>query len=349
MDFCSKQVRADCEELLSCFMKTKSVRFEIFSNIWREMKFTQIFYGTLYHEKRPFARLLLDTAAVFFLPPFSFQIRVGGLYLLYSLYQCQTAVPPEMIRLALKDWEEVKKFEKDAIDAQHFDAIYVLRWLMSVKAFHFTAMPSRLLFKRRKTEEGSHLCDEFMERVSRPQELINMELLEELSNVHELYEKLKVTAVPQANMGVGLIRKNLVSELSSSVMEFYKWQKSKSTADDDDEDSGEGTSSQQESSKRAALLTSIKSKAYGEAMEVSRSRRHRQMEMGFSIDEEGSAPTATHSRVSKPSLKTRMMNNFQLSGDLGKEAAATTQINCLAKLDSGADEKPKHTKRFKWS
>lgn len=54
--------------------------------------------GTVNHEKRKFSRLILDVASVFFLPPFSFQIRVGGLYLLYSLYQCQNASPSEQVR-----------------------------------------------------------------------------------------------------------------------------------------------------------------------------------------------------------------------------------------------------------
>ena len=126
--------------------------------------------GTVRHEKRVFSRLVLDLAYSYFLPPFSFQIRVGGLYLLYSLYQCQTASPPEQvrtsppagtlhewsrepeaqwtitflwlqIRVALKDWDEVMKFEKDAADAQHLDAVYILRQLMFLKAFHFTATP----------------------------------------------------------------------------------------------------------------------------------------------------------------------------------------------------------------
>lgn len=124
--------------------------------------------GTEGREKRTFSQLILDTASRFLLPPFSFQIRVGGLYLLYSLYKCQIASPPEQvsnmltwyvdhqielspnwikcsvlqIRLALKDWEDIKKFEKDAVDAQHLDAVYILRQLMLQKAFHFTAMPT---------------------------------------------------------------------------------------------------------------------------------------------------------------------------------------------------------------
>lgn len=38
-----KQVKLDCEELLSRFQKTGSVRFENFAEIWREMKFSEIF------------------------------------------------------------------------------------------------------------------------------------------------------------------------------------------------------------------------------------------------------------------------------------------------------------------
>lgn len=44
-----------------------------------------------------FARLVLDAAYSFFLPPFGFQIRVGALYLLFSLYGCQTAEPRETV------------------------------------------------------------------------------------------------------------------------------------------------------------------------------------------------------------------------------------------------------------
>eukprot|EP00064_Thunnus_orientalis_P026304 superscaffoldBa00016237_g26804 len=182
------------------------------------------------HEKRTFSRLVLDTAYRYFLPPFSFQIRVGGLYLLYSLFHCQTASPSEQIRLSLKDWEDVKKFEKDAVNAQHFDVTFILRQMMFHKAFHFTAMPTLLAFKKKRKIEGSPLCEEFMERTSRPQELINTELLEELSNIHDLYEKMKVSVASsseQAPSSVNLIRKDLVPQLRGTVVDFYKWQQRK--------------------------------------------------------------------------------------------------------------------------
>lgn len=45
------------------------------------------------------------------------------------------------IRVALKDWDEVLKFQQDLINAQHLDAAYVFQKLRLEKAFHFTAMP----------------------------------------------------------------------------------------------------------------------------------------------------------------------------------------------------------------
>lgn len=350
MDFCRKQVKSDCEELLSRFQKTESVRFEIFSKTWREMKFSEIFYGTAKHESRKFSRFILDTAYNLFLPPFSFQIRVGGLYLLYSLYQCQTASPPEKIRVALKDWEEVKKFERDALDAQHHDAVYILRRLMFLKAFDFTAMPTLLVYKKKRKSEKLPQCEEFMERTSRPQQLINMDLLEELSNIHDLYGKLKTSVcltLEQSESSVNLIRQDLIPQLRGTVMDFYKWQHRKGDPGED-EDSGEGTSSQQECSKRAELLASIKSKAYGTAAEASKSRRHRQVEVDFTANEAGPSDPSGHPKTHKPSLKARTNENIHISGDLWKEAANTTKINHLTTLGFGPEEKKYTYKKFKW-
>nr|XP_020467199.1 snRNA-activating protein complex subunit 1 [Monopterus albus] len=350
MDYCRKQVKSDCEELLSRFQRAESVRFEIFSRIWREMKFSHIFYGTLRREKRLFSRLILDTACVFFLPPYSFQIRAGGLYLLYSLYRCQTASPSEQIRLALKDWEDVKKFEKDAVDARHLDVVYILRHLMFLKAFHFTAMPGLLAFKKKR--KGEHLvpCEDFIEQTSRPQELINIELLEELTHIHEVYEKLKTSVfltAKRTDPSVNLIRKDLVPQLHSTVMDFYKWQQRKD-GPDLDEDSSEGTSSQQDCPRRAELLASIKSKAYGQAAEASKSRRHRQVELDFTSNDTGTSNTPAHSRTSKPSLKARTNESVHVSGDMWKEAAAPTLISRLTTLDFAPEDKPKPYRKFKW-
>lgn len=45
------------------------------------------------------------------------------------------------IRIALKDWPEILKFQQELIDSQHYDAAYIFRTLRLARAFHFTAMP----------------------------------------------------------------------------------------------------------------------------------------------------------------------------------------------------------------
>uniref|UniRef100_A0A1A7YIA3 Small nuclear RNA activating complex, polypeptide 1b n=1 Tax=Iconisemion striatum TaxID=60296 RepID=A0A1A7YIA3_9TELE len=337
MDSCLKQVKTDCEELLARFQQTQSVRFEVFANIWREMKFSQIFGDVVNHKNRAFCHLVLNTANCYFLPPFSFQIRVGGLYLLYSLYYNQTASPFEQIRLALKDWEEVKKFENDAIDAQHMDAVYILRRLMFRKAFHFTAMPTRLSFRRKRCEEGSMLREEFIERTSRPQELISTGLLEEMSNVNDLYENMKASVLSQMttpdDSSFNLTRKDLVSQLRGTVLEFYQWQQGKETVDES-EKSQEETSCQQESFKRAELLASIKSKAFGEASETLKSRRHRPLEINSMTEACAVFPNSGYTRINKPSLRKRTRDALLVSSDVQKELASTTLISRLSTLDS---------------
>lgn len=51
--------------------------------------------------------------------------------------------------------------------------------------------------------------------------------VQELSNVHKLYDKLKKSVSASSEQGVSsvnLIQKDLVPDLRSVVMDFYKWQ-----------------------------------------------------------------------------------------------------------------------------
>lgn len=346
-----KAAKADFTLLLNRFQQTESVRFEAFSQIWRDMKFEQIFYGTAKHEGRSFARLVLDAAYEFLLPPFTFQIRVGGLYLLYALFHCQSASPPEQIRLALKDWEELLKFEKDSLEAQHFDVVYVLRKLLHEKAFVFAAMPRQLEFQRKKMLQCRQLCESFMEKPSAPQTLVNNELLEELSNVHGLYENLKSSICPQSDSGLNLTVQNLVPSLRGTVLDFYRWQQDKFVQDRssrDDEDCGEGTSTQQESSRRADLLASIKSQAYGEATEVSKSRRHRAVEMDQETKREPNPDfVSKYEKRKRKTLKYRVLNNTRVTGDIWKSVLSDTNIRRLTSLHSD-DKPPRSFKKFRW-
>ncbi|XP_056446292.1 snRNA-activating protein complex subunit 1-like [Gadus chalcogrammus] len=334
---CKQQVKDDCEELLARFQKTESVRFEVFAKIWREMKFYEIFYGTTERiEGKAFSRHIFTMVCEYLLPPYTFQIRMGALYLLYALYNEQLLRPKVQIQLALKDWEEVKNFEKEAAAAQHFDGVYVLKKLLSQHAFWFAATPHPLTYKLTRKVEKQVVVEDFIERTSRPQELINSELLEELSNVHEHYERYRQSL---DQVDGHLVNRDLVPQLGQAVADFSNWQGKMETPVKEEEDSGEGTS-QKESSSRALLLASIKSRSFGQAVEASKWRRHRKVEMDVSSNIKERAPR-------KPTLKSKAAT-IVIQSDIKKETARHTT---LCRLTTPAD-KPEEVSRkkieFKW-
>lgn len=128
---------------------------------------------TTNREKRPFSRLVFTTVYDYYLPPYSFQIRVGALYMFYGLYFTQPAWPKEkvlqwtlssslcslvcvtscissflsQIWIALKDWICIQQFVSDAVSCQHLDVVYVYMKLVSEKAFYYTAMPNQVHIK----------------------------------------------------------------------------------------------------------------------------------------------------------------------------------------------------------
>ncbi|XP_058843968.1 snRNA-activating protein complex subunit 1-like isoform X1 [Acipenser ruthenus] len=293
-------LKADCEDLLTRFQVTDSVRYEDFSALWREMKFSTIFHGKMGDvEKRNFSREALSTACHYFFPPYSFQIRVGALYLLYGLYNTQLCQPKEAIRLALKDWEEVEAFQQDVINAQHFDAVYILRKMFLTKVFHFTAMPHLLFYRIKQKMPRQEICEEFRDRTAKVNTLITTDALEEITNVHEHYQKMKCAISSdktQPDKALSLIKQDLVSDLRNFALDFHEWQENRKRKlkhalkkeahgmeeekkEEEEDGAGEGSSQVNESSVRAQMLEKIKSKSYGHVTEAPKSRRHRQVEL----------------------------------------------------------------------
>lgn len=279
-EFFDSPLTEDVEELLARFQQTDSVRYEEFSAIWREMGLSDVFLGFgRVSGLKTFSRITLATAMKYFLPPYSYQIRVGGLYLMFGFYHTQLAVPPVKIRIAVRDWASVRKFLKDSMDSGHQDVIYIYQKLVATKAIHYTAMPHFLTFKKQLKPKNELVCAQFVGRTTSVQELISSDILEELSNIQSHYEKLKEATVEVASQ-VTMTRQDLPACLTGCMSEFVTWQQKTFSQDHEDEnsDNDEETLDRVESSSRARLLSSIKQKSYTNFQEASKSRRHRQAE-----------------------------------------------------------------------
>ncbi|XP_056301418.1 snRNA-activating protein complex subunit 1a [Danio aesculapii] len=331
--------KSDCEELLGRFQQSESVRFEVFSAIWRELDFASVFSGIAFKgEKRSFTRLTFTTAYSYLLPPYSFQIRVGALYLIYSLYYIQPAWPKEKIRIALKDWCDLQKLVADAKSCQHLDIVYIFKRLLSGKAFHFTALPKKLTFQSSERIQH-HVNEEFRVCRDAVAEVASVEMIDEIANVHGHYERLKKLSLP-TSFGVTLL--NLTDSIGQCVLEYRQWQDKIAAAKKKDSKKNE-TTQKSESASRADMLATIKSKSCSHASKGSRSRRHRPVEMA-STSGSGSDQVLLKGHVRPPSLKTRTYNHF---GKPGEPEQTKDWLLSVMEEDTSA-LKRKDSRRFKW-
>ncbi|XP_024423488.2 snRNA-activating protein complex subunit 1 [Desmodus rotundus] len=308
-------LQADCEALLSRFQETDSVRFEDFTELWRSMKFGTIFCGRMRNlEKNTFTKEALALAWRYFLPPYTFQIRVGALYLLYGLYNTQLCQPKQKIRVALKDWDEVLKFQQDLINAQHYDAAYIFRKLRLDKAFHFTAMPKLLSCRMKKKIQRAEITEEFKDPNDRVMKLITSDVLEEMLNVHDHYQNMKhVISADKSNpdKALSLIKDDFFDNIKNIVLEHQQWHKDRKNSSlrskvKDGEEKREGNSQESERCERAETLAKIKSKAFSVVVQASKSRRHRQVRLDSSDSDSASGQgqiKATRKRRNKETLK----------------------------------------------
>ncbi|XP_061582472.1 snRNA-activating protein complex subunit 1-like [Cololabis saira] len=308
----------DVELLLARFQRMDSIRYEDFSALWRDMRFSDLFVGFVNpKEQKMFSRIALATALKYFLPPYNYQIRVGGLYLMFGFYHAQQAEPPLKIRLALGDWDYVQKFLRDSVEAGHHDVVYICRRLLATKAVHFTAMLHFLTFhKLQKPKQQQPVCSSFLSRATAVHDLMCADLLDELTNIQSHYEKAKAATegvISQADM----IKKDLASCLSDSMTEFITWQEKtfmsptrrEKKAEEEEEDNEDPCGN------RARLLSSLKQKSFSTFQEASKSRRHVQPERE---DDSVLVPDTSQGRRRRkraPSLRTRTWENLGLTQD----------------------------------
>ncbi|NXC49744.1 SNPC1 protein, partial [Penelope pileata] len=304
-------LQADCEELLGAFLEADTVRFERFAELWRERRFHTIFHGRMRAlERNQITKTTLELAQQYFFPPYTFQIRVGALYLLYGLYNAQLCQPKQKIRIALKDWPEVQRFQNDLIDSQHYDAAYIFRTLRLARAFHFTAMPQLLNYRTKKKTLENECKEEFKDPSNRVNSLITNDVLEELMNIHEHYQKMKCAISAdksQPDKALSLIKDEFVVSLKDIAVEHQEWQQERMKLLLNAKETGEmpkqkeeETSVKSEGSERASALARIKYKSYSAVVEASRSRRHRQVKLESTESDHGKSPRQSKKNSRRP-------------------------------------------------
>ncbi|KFV79142.1 snRNA-activating protein complex subunit 1, partial [Struthio camelus australis] len=285
-------------------------------------------------ERNKLTKKTLDLAQQYFLPPYAFQIRVGALYLLYGLYSVQLCQPKQKV-IVLEVFFSGDTRHKDLIESQHYDAVYIFRKLRVARAFHFTAMPKLLNYRTQKKVQENEFKEEFKDPSNRVNSLITNDVLEELMNIHDHYQKMKCvisTDKSQPDKALSLIKDEFVVSLKDMTLEHQEWQQKRmkflnaKEADEIPNRKEEETSLASEGSERANALAKIKYRSYSAVVEASKSRRHRQVKLESS--DSGSEYGKSQSRSKKNSKRPQAARNrdsAEIQGEMRMTEEAVTR------------------------
>ncbi|XP_051051956.1 snRNA-activating protein complex subunit 1 isoform X2 [Phodopus roborovskii] len=243
-------LQTDCEALLSRFQELDSVRFEDFAELWRSMKFATIFCGKMRNlKKNMFTKEALALAWRYFLPPYTFQIRVGALYLLYGLYNTQLCQPKQKLSCRMKkkiqQTEVTQKFKDPNDRVMKLITSDVLEEMLNVHD-HYQNM-------KRAISADKSMPDKALS-------LVKEDFFDNIKNIvleHQQWHKDRKNPSLKAKLKEG-------------------------------EEDSEGTSQEPERCERAESLAKIKAKAFSAVAQVSKSRRHRQAKLDSSDSDSGS-------------------------------------------------------------
>ncbi|XP_011305674.1 uncharacterized protein Pbp45 [Fopius arisanus] len=180
--------REDCLRLLEKFEENEDCSFERFSELWRMMKFTNVYWNRVSEaEMLQFCKEALDIAKEFISPSCSITRKIGGIFLLYGLY-FKCPMKGLKIRKTKTQWENLLQLRDDLFSRQKMEAVYILNKLIESHAFafcirnHENGLENHCALKdvTMKTLESSH---------SKPTEILSS--LTEISSISEAYVQLK--------------------------------------------------------------------------------------------------------------------------------------------------------------
>ncbi|XP_026478416.1 snRNA-activating protein complex subunit 1-like [Ctenocephalides felis] len=134
----AKGFREDATRIIYNFRSAPESTFKCFSDIWKEMKFAQIFVGrNNAAEVMEISEEFMDVAKYFILCVKDAKVKIGGLFLLYSLYYSQPFVEFAKIRLVREEWMHLKGWWLTLNRTIDDEPIYMFLKLYYDNAFKF--------------------------------------------------------------------------------------------------------------------------------------------------------------------------------------------------------------------
>ncbi|XP_074097974.1 proximal sequence element A Pbp45 [Cotesia typhae] len=218
--YCAAGFRDDATEFISQFVLSESHMYDDFVLVWKEMKFFRVFIGrSTRSELMEFCEEALDITKELLLSFKDFIEKIGGLFLLYSIYFSMPLRGPK-IRIIMSEWENLIAFKKSLIDQKRWDCIMVLNKLVDGNAFAYC------LCDNERGLENYYVLKDFMKGNSRPIESqkkkvklqsIFDNVVKEASNYSKLKDKLSYKLGINANKVPMLFTDDALKEIAETV------------------------------------------------------------------------------------------------------------------------------------
>ncbi|XP_059160095.1 snRNA-activating protein complex subunit 1-like [Physella acuta] len=318
-------IRTDFKRLINSFLELKTVRYEAFSEIWRSKNMSFLCAGRCSdRETREFIEKILLVAQEYFLPPFQFQVRVGGLYLLYGIFQIQPLLPKVRIRVTSSQWKDIVYFQQQAAQQHHLDVVYVFNKLIFEQAFHFcyssVEVVNSCLIEGDDNEMD--LADDMKEENSSVNQLFVYESIEKLSYLQDQYQRMKVSlAGPNAtkpDKSLDVVHGEFVGELVD-LLQSYKEEAASILKNRKDHESTSETTEENSTDSSGGRRQMLKALAYSHVSGTNKPRHNIVVETASTNNSSGGGASSKHHKsVVTPEKKAKQ--------NIIVDAASSTEI-----------------------
>lgn len=240
-------LKTDLELLLSHFTNSKSVRYTDFAKIWCQMGFPTIFCGWGKEESlREMVETALRHAVGFWHDIYTFQVRMGGLYLMYAFFFSQPLDPPQKVRLTQSQWAAGRKLLEIIKEQKHLDAEYIYHKLHYYRAFYYVMAPQPYLVaqtRRSKVDDGLRReipAEQNEQPRSTPTNVHSVfppALINNMESLHRDYREMKSALISaegvQDTEGLQTLKEDFYDVLKNGLKHMDAWKPGSSSFDPD--------------------------------------------------------------------------------------------------------------------
>ncbi|XP_065345078.1 uncharacterized protein LOC135942726 [Cloeon dipterum] len=187
----------DCNKIVDQLDSLKYLNYKIFADVWKDMRFSMIFWRPTLEMAFENAELVLFVVKNMVLPPNTLSRRLCSMYLLYGVYVKQPGEDYCKFKITLDEWQELNELVQFCVKEELKEHVFIFCKLIQREAFEFCISPIDLTSEKHiELARSKHADLKFPEGLELGKEnqlemLMDSELFLKLANVEKAYNDNK--------------------------------------------------------------------------------------------------------------------------------------------------------------